>query len=102
MKTYGGLDVYIHVFLTSALAGGDWSASRPGRFTPGERPAPRTRWIGGWLNPRSGLDDVKKRKFLTLLGPELRPLGCPARSQSLYRLCYFGSYYLYVQKVKYY
>jgi hypothetical protein len=26
----------MHVFLTSALVGGDWSASRPGRFTPGE------------------------------------------------------------------
>jgi hypothetical protein len=26
-----------HTFLTSALGGGEWSASRPGRFTPGER-----------------------------------------------------------------
>jgi hypothetical protein len=39
MKVYGGVDVYIHIFLTSVLAGGDWSASRPGRFTPG------THWI---------------------------------------------------------
>jgi hypothetical protein len=31
MKTYGGVEVYIHIFLTSALAGGEWSASRPGR-----------------------------------------------------------------------
>jgi hypothetical protein len=31
---------------------------------------------------------VKKRKFLTLPGLELRPLGRPARSQSLYRLRY--------------
>jgi hypothetical protein len=37
MKACGGVDVYIHIFLTSALAGGEWSASRPGRFTPGER-----------------------------------------------------------------
>jgi hypothetical protein len=29
MKAYGGVDVYIHTFLTSALAGGEWSASRP-------------------------------------------------------------------------
>jgi hypothetical protein len=28
MKTYGGVDVQIHVFLTSALVGGEWSASR--------------------------------------------------------------------------
>jgi hypothetical protein len=34
-----------------------------------------THWIGG---PRTGLDDVEKRKFLTLPGLELRPLGRPA------------------------
>jgi hypothetical protein len=69
--------------LTSALAGGEWSASRPGRLTPGER-APGTQWIGGWVDPRAGLDNVEKRKFLTLMGLELRPLGRPAHSQSLY------------------
>jgi hypothetical protein len=37
-------------------------------------------------------DDVEKSKFLTLPGLELRPLGRPARSQSLYRLHYPGSY----------
>ena len=37
------------------------------------------------------MDDVKKRKFLTLPGLELRPLRRPARSQSLYRLRYPGS-----------
>jgi hypothetical protein len=46
------MDVYIHIFLTSALAG----------------------------------------KYLTLPGLELRPLGCPARSQSLYRQRYPGSH----------
>jgi hypothetical protein len=30
------------------------------------------------VDPRSGLDDVEKREFLTLLGLELRPLGRPA------------------------
>jgi hypothetical protein len=35
---------------------------------------------------RAGLDDVERRKFLTLPGLELRPLGRPARSQSLCRL----------------
>jgi hypothetical protein len=34
MKTYGGVYVYIHVFLTSALVGGEWSASHPYRFNP--------------------------------------------------------------------
>jgi len=32
--------------LTSALNGGQWSASRPGRFTPREI-TPGTHWIGG-------------------------------------------------------
>jgi hypothetical protein len=54
---------------------------------PRER-APGTHCIGGWVDPRAGLDDVEKRKFLTLPGLELRLLGRPARSQSLYRLRY--------------
>jgi hypothetical protein len=43
---------------------------------------------------RTGLEDVEKRKFMTLLGLELRPLGHPAHSQSLYRLSYPGSCYI--------
>jgi hypothetical protein len=35
-ETYGGLEVLLHVFLTSALGGDEWSASRPNRFIPGE------------------------------------------------------------------
>jgi hypothetical protein len=89
MKAHGGMDVYIHIFLTSALLGDEWSASRPGRFTPEER-APGIHWIGGWVCPRAGLDDVEKRKFLTLPVLELRPLRRPARSESLYRLIYPG------------
>jgi hypothetical protein len=84
MKTYGGVDVWTHIFLTSELVGGEWSASRPGRFTPGER-APGTHWIGGWVDPRAGLDDVEK--ILDPTGTRTPiPLLCPARSQSLYRL----------------
>jgi hypothetical protein len=40
---------------------------------------------------RAGLDDLEKRKFLTPPGLELRPVGRPALSQSLYRLRYPGS-----------
>jgi hypothetical protein len=69
MKVAGGVDVWIHVFLTSALAGGEWSASRPCRFIPG------THWIGGWVGPRGGLDDVEKRNFLILSGLKLQPLN---------------------------
>jgi hypothetical protein len=70
MKTYGGVDAYIHVFFTSALDGGEWSASRPTRFTPGER-APGAYWIGGWVGPRTGLDDVERQNMLLLPGLEL-------------------------------
>jgi hypothetical protein len=49
----------IHVFFTSALVGGEWSASRPSRFIPGER-ASGTHWIGGWVGSRAGLDDMEK------------------------------------------
>jgi hypothetical protein len=60
MKAYGKwiweVNVKFHIFLTSALAGGEWSASRPGRFTHGEIALDRT--LGG------PLDDVEKRKFL--------------------------------------
>jgi hypothetical protein len=44
------------------------------------------------MGPIAGVEAVEKRKFLTLPGLELRPLGRPARSQSLYRLSYPGSY----------
>jgi hypothetical protein len=36
MKAYGGIDKQIHVYLTWALVGGEWSVSRPGRFNIGE------------------------------------------------------------------
>jgi hypothetical protein len=53
--------------------------------------SPNIHWIGGWIDPRAGLDNVEKRKFLTLSGLKLRLLSHPARSQSLYRLCYLSS-----------
>jgi hypothetical protein len=42
------------------------------------------------MGPRAGLNDVEKGKFLTLPRLDLRTLGRPARSQSLYRLRYPG------------
>jgi hypothetical protein len=62
MKAYGGVDIQIHVFLTSSLVGGELSASCSGRFAPGERVP------GGWVGPRTGLDDVEKRNFLPIPG----------------------------------
>jgi hypothetical protein len=43
MKAYGGMDVWIHIFLTSELAESEWLASCPGNFTPEERAA-GTHW----------------------------------------------------------
>jgi hypothetical protein len=51
-------------------------------FTPRGKDPP-THWIGDWVDPRAGLNDVEKRIFLTLPGLELRPLGHPACSQLL-------------------
>jgi hypothetical protein len=89
MKSYGEVNVQIHILLTSAPVEGEWPASRPCRFTPGER-APGTHWIGGWVDLRVGLDDVEKRKFLTLPGLDFRPLGrlfptsqCPSKEAML-------------------
>jgi hypothetical protein len=48
------------------------------------------------MGPRTGLDNVERRKILPLLGLELRHLGHPPLSQSLYRLRYPGrSLYIY-------
>jgi hypothetical protein len=52
MKAYGGWIYSSTHSLTSALDGCEWSASRPGRFTPRERD-PGTHWIGGWVGPRA-------------------------------------------------
>jgi hypothetical protein len=43
------------------------------------------------VDPRAGLDDMEKRKFLTLPGLELRSLDRPSHSQSLYRLHWWKS-----------
>jgi hypothetical protein len=72
MKAYREVNVQIHIFLTSALVWGELTALRPGRFTLG------THRVGGWVDPRAGLDDLEKRKFMILPGLELRPLGRPA------------------------
>jgi len=68
MKTYWGVEVQLHAFLTETLNGGKWSASCPDCFTPRKR-APSTHLIG-WVNPRASLGTVAKRK-----------IPCPARNQ---------------------
>jgi hypothetical protein len=49
MKANGGVNVQIHIFLMSALAGSEWSASCPSHFLPqGKGPwYPLDRRLGG-------------------------------------------------------
>jgi hypothetical protein len=41
-------EIQLNAFLKSALDGGEWSVSRPGRFTP-EQTAFEFRWIDEWV-----------------------------------------------------
>jgi hypothetical protein len=66
MKTYGGVYVKVHVLLTAALFGGEWSASHPCRLTPGERPpCPLHRRLGG---PKAGPRRREDEKYLAPTG----------------------------------
>jgi hypothetical protein len=67
MKTYRGAKVQFHAFLTSALDGGEWLASRPGHFTPGEK-APDTHWRRGLVGPRADLEGMEKKEIRDAAG----------------------------------
>jgi hypothetical protein len=72
-------------FSTSALDGGDWSASRPRRFSPQEK-SPRLPLDRLLCGPQSQSGRCGEDKNL-LHGWESNT-GRPARSSSLYRLSY--------------
>jgi hypothetical protein len=65
----------LHVFSTSAIAGGEWPASFPTHFTPRER-VPGTQWLRGWVGPRTSLDDLEKLEL------EHRLLSRPSSQKS--------------------
>jgi hypothetical protein len=48
VKTYMRVEVKLHVFLTSALDGGEWYASRSSIAPGGNRPPVPTREEAGW------------------------------------------------------
>jgi hypothetical protein len=62
MKAYCGVHIIyvyvIYIVLTSALVGGEWSASLLGHINLREK-AHGTHWMGGWVNSTVGLDDMK-------------------------------------------
>jgi hypothetical protein len=75
----GTIDVYIHVFLTLALVGCEWSASRPGRFFLwGVCPSTQ---FGGGPQRISGRCGEERSCFYQESNP-----GRAVRSPSLYRL----------------
>jgi len=62
MKRYGGVEAWLHTFLTLALDGGEWSGSCPGCFTLQERAptqSPLHRNLGG-SQSQSGHDSKEK------------------------------------------
>jgi len=61
VKTYGGMEVKLHISLTSALDGNEYLASCSYRFIAGGRDA-GTHWIGDWVGPRNCLYMLAQRK----------------------------------------
>jgi len=74
----GGVEVYLHAFLTSALDRSEWSPSGTSCFTPWEN-VPSTHWLGGWMDPTASLDTATKRKIPTP-ARNWTPVSHPAHS----------------------
>jgi hypothetical protein len=87
MTTHGGEGI-ISPFSTSVLDDDEWSSSRYDHFTT-EEWAPGIHRIGCWVDPRADLNTIEKRK-MSFPCQELN--HGQARSLSLYRLSYPGSY----------
>jgi hypothetical protein len=93
MKAYGGSGCK---YLDLHDLGTSWrlvvSFTPPDALPAGKNPHdPLDRRL---VDPRAGVDDKEKLKFLILPELEVRPLGRLGRSQSLYRLCYHDEYYV--------
>jgi hypothetical protein len=79
MKAYWGIEVIAPLILwPSAIGGGEWSASRPGRLTHRKR-APGAHWIGGWV----GFNRITQTnlKELRRLDRDSSPLPQGSRSE---------------------
>jgi hypothetical protein len=88
MKTYGGVEVWLHhSWLRHSMeASGQLHASAA--LPSGER-YPGTHWTGGWVGPTAGLDTVEWRE-ISYPCRESNP-SRPPRSPSLHGLSYSGS-----------
>jgi hypothetical protein len=64
---YAEVNVYrkINIFFILALTAAEWSATRLAALTP--PPEKKSlHWIGGWEDPRTGLDNMDKNKISIL------------------------------------
>jgi hypothetical protein len=77
MKTYGRVEVYVHVYFLSALDENGQAVSRSCNISPGER-ASDSHWID-WMGPRASMDAVENN-LLPLPGIKPRFLDLSARS----------------------
>ena len=62
IKACGEVKVRLHSFLTSALDDGQWSASRPGCYTPGKEIAAKRKKTGP-VGRIAVMDGVEERSF---------------------------------------
>jgi hypothetical protein len=60
IRTFGGVDIYLKIFLISKLSGAEWLSLGSGRSDFGKEQ--RTHLPGDWVGPRAFLDVMKKRK----------------------------------------
>jgi hypothetical protein len=74
MKAYREVELSLHALLAVELVGGEWSTSRSGRFTPGER-APATHWIVERKHILQSLENHRFRKIFEPKKDEVRSLG---------------------------
>jgi len=77
LRHIGGVDVYLHAFLTCPLDGGEWLVSHLGCCTPRER-APVIHCIEDGVDCRTGLDVVAKRKIFDTTSNQylvVQPIG---------------------------
>jgi hypothetical protein len=58
MKTYVGVEVLLHTFLTFTLDGSQWSASQSGHFNL----RGKSHWRGGWVGHTADLNAVAKEE----------------------------------------
>jgi hypothetical protein len=81
MKASEGMDVLIHIFLTSALVGGEWSSTPLPLYTRGKAPRyPLDRRLAG---PQSRSGQCGEEKILDPTRTQ-NPTRHPAHSQLLY------------------